>query len=89
MRVQSGWNHYIWRDGPVQAYLALAPKDDLATFKATDGKWFKIASITAAHGTTPNSDWWISYQKTSVRTSFYYNCLSFYFHSSCTLAHWA
>ncbi|KAF2685073.1 lytic polysaccharide monooxygenase [Lentithecium fluviatile CBS 122367] len=56
----------IFHDGPAQAYLARAPNEDLVHFNGTDGKWFKIASITTAHDTTPNPDFWITYRKNTV-----------------------
>ncbi|CAI6261697.1 unnamed protein product [Periconia digitata] len=56
----------IFHNGPAQIYLARAPNDDLSTFNGTEGKWFKIASITAAHDTRPNADYWITYGKNRV-----------------------
>ena len=67
----------IYHNGPAQAYLARAPNDDLANFNGTDGQWFKIASITAAHDTKPNPDYWISYMKSSVYTPFPTTSFSF------------
>jgi hypothetical protein len=62
---KGGFN-YIFHNGPAQIYLARAPGDDLTTFNGTEGKWFKIASITAAHDTHPNPDYWITYRQTMV-----------------------
>lgn len=58
--------YQIFHNGPAQAYLARAPNDDLQNFNGTEGKWFKVASITTAHDTTPNPDYWITYKQKQV-----------------------
>ncbi|KAJ4298090.1 hypothetical protein N0V90_005989 [Kalmusia sp. IMI 367209] len=62
---ESGFD-YIFHIGPAQIYLARAPNEDLSMFNGTDGKWFKIASVTAAHDTQPNPDYWITYRQRRV-----------------------
>lgn len=63
-------NHTVFNKiihtGPAQIYMARPPNDDLAHFNGTDGKWFKIASITAAQDTSPKKNFWITHQKKQV-----------------------